>query len=308
MLDTQVKPNEIGEGTQVRQRVLPSGYLDILKSVDTATAKTAGEDGATIDRVKRDLDQRTKGGAKEGAKEGAKPEPGKTGAERGGEKKPGPERREEGKLGDEKKGEQGKPEVDPNVARLQSEGDREREKRLGKVLSIEEMAEILRHGKTLATLSGEDKRRVDELIRLGEASVKAGDYFAAERRFSQAQDYRTGNPLIEVGMAHAQLGGGMYLSSALTLRNLFRTHPELIDTKYDRALLPSGDRLDRTLKLVRDRIVQGEDRVNYGFLLAYMGHQLGDRAMVEEGLAHVKGGEALDTYGALLRGVWLGSK
>jgi hypothetical protein len=170
------------------------------------------------------------------------------------------------------------------------------------------MAEVLRHGKTVTTLGRADKRRVDELTSLGEAALKSGDYFAAERRFLQAQDYRTGNPLIEVGMAHAQLGGGLYLSASLTLRNLLRTHPELADTRYDRALLPTTKRLDDAVKLIRERIAAGEDRPNYGFLLAYIGHQTGERALVEEGLAQFSGNESLDTYGALLRGIWLGGK
>lgn len=100
----------------------------------------------------------------------------------------------------------------------------------------------------------------------------------------------------------------LYLSASLSLRNLFKTHPELIDTKYDRALLPAPDRLDSALKLIRERVGAGEDRPNYGFLLAYIGHQTGDKALVEEGLGFVKGNESLDTYGALLRGIWLGGK
>jgi hypothetical protein len=52
----------------------------------------------------------------------------------------------------------------------------------------------------------------------------------------------------------------------------------------------------------------GEDQPNYGFLLAYIGHQTGDKALVEEGLGFIKGNESLDTYGALLRGIWLGGK
>ena len=39
-----------------------------------------------------------------------------------------------------------------------------------------------------------------------------------------------------------------------------------------------------------------------------IGHQTADKPLMEEGLALVKGNESLDTYGALLRGVWLGGK
>ncbi|MEY5033499.1 MAG: hypothetical protein RL354_2530, partial [Planctomycetota bacterium] len=43
----------------------------------------------------------------------------------------------------------------------------------------------------------------------------------------------------------------------------------------------------------------------YGLILAYIGHQTADRAMVEEGLAAIGGNERLDAARKLLEGVWL---
>ncbi|MFM7133646.1 MAG: hypothetical protein ACKO0W_04950, partial [Planctomycetota bacterium] len=86
------------------------------------------------------------------------------------------------------------------------------EKELGKQRTIPELAEILRHRRTIDELSADDRRRVNELIRQGETALKAGDYFAAERRFEQAQSMAAENPLIESGIAHSQLGAGLYLS------------------------------------------------------------------------------------------------
>jgi hypothetical protein len=42
-------------------------------------------------------------------------------------------------------------------------------------------------------------------------------------------------------------------------------------------------------------------------VLAYIGHQTGDRAIVEEGLAAMSGNESIVTTRKLLTGVWLGS-
>jgi hypothetical protein len=303
MLDTQIKPTDSGEVARVQNQFFSQGYLDILKSVDTAAARTTGDESATLDRVKRDLDTMTK------PRVPGQIDLDKIDAEREGEAPTG-QPSDEKPPSDTVQPGQGTGRSDPLLQPTDREADREieREKVRGKLMTVEEMAEVLRHGRKVTSLSREDQRRVDELTRLGEASLKAGDYFAAERRFLQAQDYRTGDPFIEVGMAHAQLGGGLYLSASLTLRNLLKAHPELIDTRYDTALLPTEARLASAISLIRDRINRGEDQANYGFLLAYIGHQTGDKALVEEGLAKVEGNESLDTYGKLLRGVWLGGK
>jgi hypothetical protein len=311
MMDTQVKPTDVGELSRVQTQLFSQGYLDILKSVDSAAAKKTGDESATLDRVKRDLDElstpRVPGTTDFKTREAEREQREKeAAAERPSGTVPPGESVRPDVVKPQQPGGKDDPLLKPTD--LESEREEDREKVRGKLMTVDQMAEVLRHGKTIATLSREDKRRVDELVRLGEASLKAGDYFAAERRFLQAQDYRSGDPLIEVGMAHAQLGGGLYLSASLSLRNLFKAHPELIDATYDRALLPAPARLESSLAMIRERLAAGEDQANYGFLLAYIGHQTGDKALVEEGLGVVKGNESLDTYGALLRGIWLGGK
>lgn len=314
MLDTQVKPTDAGEIARVQTQIFSQGYLDILKSVDSAAARTTGDGAATLDRVKRDLEEMTKQRVPgqidldklDAERERAAKQAEEAAGRQPTDGTPPPETAQpDGATAGQTRGK-----GDPLLTPTDREGEREkdREKIRGKLMTVEEMAEVLRHGKTVSTLGREDQRRVDELTRLGEAALKSGDYFAAERRFLQAQDYRTGNPLIEVGMAHAQLGGGLYLSASLTLRNLLKAHPELIDTRYDRALLPQPARLDAAIKLIRERIAAGEDQANYGFLLAYIGHQTGDKALVEQGLKEIEGNESLDTYGELLRGIWLATK
>lgn len=190
----------------------------------------------------------------------------------------------------------------------EAEREAERVRQRGVAISVEDAARMLRHGKTVESLGRDDRRRVDELVQQGENALREGDYFRAERRFEQAQALAAENPLAEAGIAHAQLGAGLYLSAALTLRNLFVAFPELIDAKYDRALLPAPDRLDKAVQVMRDRIVRGDDAPSYGLMLAYIGHQTGDRKMVEEGLALMTGSEKLETARKLIEGVWLGTK
>lgn len=186
--------------------------------------------------------------------------------------------------------------------------EEDREKVRGKTRSVAQYAEILRHGRTISELSKDDQRRVGEIVREAEEALRRGEYFSAESRFRQAQDMASGNPLTEVGIAHSQIGAGLYLSSALTIRNMFLRHPELIDAYYDPALLPTGERLDRAMKYMREKITRGDDRPGYGLVLAYIGHQLKDKAVVEEGLSAISGSPTLDAESQLLRGVWLGGK
>ena len=200
--------------------------------------------------------------------------------------------------------------VSPDGTPRSAEAEREaaRVKKRGTLISVEDAARILRHGKTIDSLGSDDRRRVDELVKQGESALRDGDYFRAERRFEQAQGLAAENPLAEAGIAHAQLGAGLYLSSSLTLRNLFVSFPELIDAKYDRALLPRQDRLERALEVMRQRIGRGDDVASYGLMIAYIGHQTGDRKLVEEGLAQLTGTEKLEESRRLLEGVWLGTK
>ncbi len=86
-------------------------------------------------------------------------------------------------------------------------------------------------------------------------------------------------------MAHAQIGAGLFVPAALTLQRLLTSNPEMIDVRFERALLPSRIRLDLAITRMRDLIGSIErDRDLRGFLLAYLGHQLDEPALIVEGL------------------------
>ena len=172
------------------------------------------------------------------------------------------------------------------------------------LLTVPEIAEVLRHGRTIGQLGSEDRQRVNELITAGQDLLRKGEYFEAERRFSKANDFAQGNPLVEVGIAHAQLGAGLYLSAALTLRRLFEVQPVLIDARYSPDLLPTDERLEAAKRRLEERILAGEDAPSYGFVLAYLGHQLRDPALVKRGLDAIGGNDQLDAQAELLRAIW----
>jgi hypothetical protein len=308
---------------RLRVKGLPKSYLDIVDEINKAGEATgtttdgttpagttpAGEAKSNLERIREAMEPlRTRRPGEDGRDEGkpdftTKPDPTKPDPRKPDSGTSDPTKPSTGAVGSDSL-------ISSDGAPRSGEAEREAErvKQRGIQISVDDAARILRHGKKVDSLSVDDKRRVDELIRQGETALRDGDYFRAERRFDQAQSLAADNPLVEAGIAHAQLGAGLYLSASLTLRNLFTAFPELIDAKYDRALLPAQDRLDRGVALMRQRIDRGDDAPGYGLLLAYIGHQTGDRAMVAEGLKAIGGNEKLDTSRQLLEAVWLGSK
>lgn len=176
-----------------------------------------------------------------------------------------------------------------------------------RTLSIDDMALVLRHGRVVDSLSEDDLTRLGELLAEGQSLLAAGDFFRAERRFEGALRLQPEHPLASIGLAHSQTGAGLYLSAGLTLRRLFTEHPEMIDARYAPALLPPRERIDAVAEALRRRIEQGRDLAGYGLLLAYLGHQTGDRDLLREGLRTIDGSgdERIEPLAQLLYRVWL---
>lgn len=192
-----------------------------------------------------------------------------------------------------------------------SKGDKEAE-RQRKVdearTAVSAAAERLRHGTTVRDLTPGERARVDELVKDGQSRLAEGDFFRAERCFTQALELNPDNPLLYAGLAHSQIGAGLHLSAALTLRTLFSNNPEMIDTRYERGLLPNETRLRLAIETLRTRVTSGQDADGYGLALAYIGHQLDDKDLVREGLAAVKGTIENDLMRELLGQLWLDEK
>jgi hypothetical protein len=174
--------------------------------------------------------------------------------------------------------------------------------------AIRRLAENLRHGSTVSDLSPGDRARVDQLVRSGQDNIDKGEFFTAERCFADALALNSGNPLLIAGLGNSQLGAGLYLSAALTFRELFTSYPEMIDTRYEVRLLPREARLRQAVDALRERISGKTDADSFGLLLAYLGHQLEDRGLINEGLGVVTGNPANDAMRMLLQEVWLADR
>ena len=177
-----------------------------------------------------------------------------------------------------------------------------------RTLSIEEMAQVLRHGRLVESLTEGERNRVRELIEEGQGLVAKGDYFKAERRFESALRMQPDHPMATAGLASAQIGAGLYLSAGLTLRKLFTDYPEMIDTRYAEGILPSRERLEAVAEVCRNRMNMGRDSSGYGLVLAFIGHQLEMPALVEEGLVPMRLDESTEPLAEILRAVWLGDE
>ena len=177
-----------------------------------------------------------------------------------------------------------------------------------RTLSIEEMAEVLRHGRLVESLTEGERNRVRELIEEGQALVAKGDYFKAERRFESALRMQPDHPMATAGLASSQIGAGLYLSAGLTLRKLFTDYPEMIDTRYAEGILPSRERLEAVAEVCRNRMNMGRDASGYGLVLSFIGHQLEMPSLVEEGLVPMLLDESTEPLAEVLRAVWLGDE
>lgn len=171
--------------------------------------------------------------------------------------------------------------------------------------ATDEMMDLLRHGHTIDRLAPSDGTRLNELILSGQSSLRRGDYLTAESRFMRALRLEPNHPMASIGVAHAQLGAGLYPAAANTLRRALSDHPELIDARYDVRLLPQEPRLQQIIEELEAEL--DDDRLGSAsrLLLAYIGHHRRDRALIERGLKAMEADDADDPLLPVLRGVWL---
>ena len=175
--------------------------------------------------------------------------------------------------------------------------------------AIDYLASVLRHGEQLSTFSGQKSTRFDELVQLGEQELAKGDYFDAQRRFNQALQFIPGHPPATAGLGHAERGAGLYRSAGYVVKSHVSCQPEMIDVEYSEGLLPPRIELVRAAVTVKNRLDTERDAGTYAFLLAYLGHQLHDLEMVEDGLRVLQMyTDSDDPIMPLLRKIWLEEK
>jgi hypothetical protein len=173
---------------------------------------------------------------------------------------------------------------------------------------LERLFDALRHGERVDQLGGGGNTRFDELMAQGEKSLRAGEFFDAERRFMRALRILPGHPLAMVGAAHSQIGAGLQIPAALSIRRVLTGHPELIASRYGEDLIPARARLVEVVHSIERRVSGGVREVGeYGLLLGYLGYHLDDRQLIQRGLRMMAEGAPDDPLVQVLARIWLES-
>ena len=170
---------------------------------------------------------------------------------------------------------------------------------------LERLLSALAHDRPgLKTLAGERATRINSKLRKGESLLAAGRYFDAEYTYRQVLIAKPRHPMARVGIIHSQLGAGMIRSAAFNLRTLFEQHPEMIVTRYQPNLLPAESRL-KWARTEIEKTIKGSRQAQPAIVLAYLGHQVGQRQLVVYGLDLAQARSPLDPLIVLLRRIWL---
>ena len=188
-----------------------------------------------------------------------------------------------------------------------SETDQERAARIRaeRTERLSRAAEVIRNGGTIDSFSAGQQGRILQLMVRAEERLKAGDFFDAETRFDKVLRINPGNPLALYGRANAQLGAGLYLSAALSLRKLYANYPELIGTDLAPDFLPSETRLRLSISKLNERIERGSDLPSYGLCMAYTGRLLDEPELIRNGFELMDLSEGDRLLAELLGKVWL---
>ena len=181
--------------------------------------------------------------------------------------------------------------------------------------SVDDLAFILRHGRKLQSLVPEDSSAIKDMMELGATSMTRGEFFRAEERFASVLAVLPNNAGAMAGVANAQMGAGLSVSAALTLRKLFAMHPEMIDTHLGTEILPPADRIEAALAAARERLAAANspkastelqsDRFDFGLVISYIGFQTDRSEVIREGLDAMRQTRPDDAMLGILQRIWL---
>ena len=172
------------------------------------------------------------------------------------------------------------------------------------LLTPGEFGLILIHDRQIEALSSGDRSRFDDLVAAGEKALTEGAYLRADRRFTRALRFVPGQPLATAGLVNAQIGAGLYLSAALTLKSLLGFEPAMIDVRFSSELLPRQPDLDRAISLLTKRLTVRQDLDRNGLILAWIGHQIDRPIVIEAGLDAMRVSGRDPHFTQLLEQVW----
>lgn len=206
------------------------------------------------------------------------------------------------------------PLVDPSVPddQLTPEQRLARATQQGKLAGVDEdLLAIIRDAKVVTStlvMDPQSQDAIDAQMLRGQRLMGEQRYFDAEEQFARVVALRPGDTAALVGRAHAQLGAGLFLSSALNLREVFANQPETMTVRYQHPAIPDNERLRHLLDRLRTNLQRGRAMNESALLVAYIGHQLDDAAVRREGLAAMRAVDMTDPLPDVLERTWMESK
>ncbi len=206
------------------------------------------------------------------------------------------------------------PQIDPNTPddQLTPEQRAQRAANSGKLAGVDqELIDLIRDARiTTSTLvmDPQSKDAIDAQMLRGQQLMGEQRYFDAEEQFARVVSFRPGDTAALVGRAHAQLGAGLFLSSALNLREVFANQPETMAVRYQHPAIPDTDRLRVLLERLRTNLQRGRAMNESALLVAYIGQQLDDAKIRQEGLDAMRAVDMNDPLADVLERAWAESK
>lgn len=122
----------------------------------------------------------------------------------------------------------------------------------------------------IRTFASGERSRLNDALAKGEALLDERDYFGAVQQFELARSLDPENPLPLLGMAHAQLAAGEFMSAAHNLTRGLDLYPQVASFRLDlKALMGGGESVDIRRSELIERLRREEDP-RLRFLLGYL--------------------------------------
>jgi len=146
--------------------------------------------------------------------------------------------------------------------------------------------------------------QANRLLQEAQVQLAHQRYYDAIDTYLTVLRLRPDDAKAKIGQIHAQIGAGMMRTASFKLRRVLLKHPELINVKHDKKLLPTAKRL-RWFQEELKEMIKLSGSVDAAILLAYLGFQLDNHTQIKSSLDLATERKPNDPVVILLRRVWL---
>ena len=132
--------------------------------------------------------------------------------------------------------------------------------------------------------------KFNQHIQAADLYLKQGRYYRAANAYTLASIYKSNDPLVQAGKAHALFAAGEYMSSALFLSRAIEAMPEYAKYKVDlAAVLGDKDKIESRIADIEEWS-EGSKTAELHFLLGYVYYRMGrlDKAKEAIDTAYIK--------------------